>query len=93
LGGGGYRIYTNGQRVYEHRLGSGRPRVGRLNHLLGDNMDIKKLFGAFPALSSQIMTLRKIVEQDIEEVFALYSNDSIFQYCGILVKKNKATVL
>lgn len=56
-------------------------------------MDTKKLFGSFPALSSRILVLRKIRENDIDDVFALYSNDSIFKYCGILVKKNKATVL
>jgi hypothetical protein len=56
-------------------------------------MNIKSLFGAFPTLSSASMILRKINEQDIDEVFAIYSNDLIFTYCGIFTKKNKAVVL
>jgi ribosomal-protein-alanine N-acetyltransferase len=51
------------------------------------------LFGTFPTLSSPTMVLRKIVAGDIEEVFAIYSKDSIFEYCGIIPKKNKEVVL
>ena len=51
------------------------------------------LFGSFKILSSPTMILRKIVVGDIEEVFAMYSNDTIFAHCGILPKKNKEVVL
>jgi ribosomal-protein-alanine N-acetyltransferase len=51
------------------------------------------LFGSFPELSSATLILRKIVADDIAEIFAIYSNDLIFAHCGILPKKNKATVL
>jgi len=63
------------------------------SNITGVDMNTGKLFGAFQTLSSQTMVLRKIIDKDIEEVFALYSNDCVFEYCGILVKKNKATVL
>jgi ribosomal-protein-alanine N-acetyltransferase len=56
-------------------------------------MNSGKLFGSFLTLSSPRMVLRKIVADDIEEVFAIYSNDSIFEYCGIIPKKNKEVVL
>lgn len=56
-------------------------------------MNTRVLFGSFPTLSSSAMTLRKIVGEDIEEVFAIYSNDIIFEHCGIIPKKNKAVVL
>ena len=51
------------------------------------------LFGTFRTLSSPTMVLRKIVPDDIEEVFAIYSNDTIFEHCGIIPKKNKEVVL
>jgi len=51
------------------------------------------LFGSFRTLSSPTMILRKIVADDIEEIFAIYSNDLIFEHCGIIPKKNKDVVL
>jgi ribosomal-protein-alanine N-acetyltransferase len=56
-------------------------------------MNSGKLFGLFPTLSSPVLILRKIVAEDIEEIYAIYSNDLIFEYCGILPKKNKEVVL
>ena len=56
-------------------------------------MDPRILFDHFHHLSSPTMVLRKIVPDDIEQVFAIYSNDIIFKYCGILTKKNKDVVL
>lgn len=55
-------------------------------------MNIQCLFGTFPLLSSQSLVLRKIEPVDINEIFALYSNDCIFEYAGILTKKNRDTV-
>jgi ribosomal-protein-alanine N-acetyltransferase len=51
------------------------------------------LFGSFRTLSSPRMVLRKILPDDIEEVFAIYSNDTIFEHCGIIPKYNKEVVL
>ncbi len=56
-------------------------------------MDTKTLFGSFPTLSSPSLVLRKIVPDDIEEIFSIFSNDIIFEYCGIFTKKNKEVVL
>ena len=56
-------------------------------------MNSAVLFQSFPELSSDKIVLRKIIPSDLEEVFALYSNASVFEYCGILTKKNKDVVL
>jgi ribosomal-protein-alanine N-acetyltransferase len=55
-------------------------------------MDTNKLFGEFPQLADGAMCLRKIGVDDLEEVFALYSNKRIFEFCGILNQKNKSVV-
>ena len=59
----------------------------------GAKMNSEILFGSFRTLSSPTMILRKIAADDIEEVYAIYSNDSIFEHCGIISKKNKEVVL
>ena len=64
----------------------------QMNVVWGGVMDKQKLFGAFPELSDGAMRLRKIDEGDLEEVFGLYSNPRIFEFCGILNQKNKAVV-
>jgi ribosomal-protein-alanine N-acetyltransferase len=51
-------------------------------------MDFGKLFGHFPVLESDSIVLRKIVEDDAESLFEIYSNDAVFAFCGILPKKN-----
>ena len=56
-------------------------------------MDTWILFGSFRTLSSPTMVYRKIMPDDIEELFAIYSNDLIFEHCGIIPKKNKDVVL
>jgi len=56
-------------------------------------MDTRILFGTFPNLSSPSMILRKILPDDIDEVYVIYSNDTIFEHCGIIPKKNKEVVL
>ena len=55
-------------------------------------MDAQKLFGTFPELSDGSMRLRKMEIADLDEVFALYSNQRIFEFCGILTQKNRAVV-
>ncbi|NSW52808.1 MAG: GNAT family N-acetyltransferase [Anaerolineae bacterium] len=53
----------------------------------------QSMFGQFPHLESQSLILRKIDPSDIDAIFAIYSNQRIFEYAGILVKKNRDTVL
>lgn len=55
-------------------------------------MNTQVLFNEFPTLESDNLVLKNIEEKDIEELFAIYSNEKVFEYCGIIPKKNKATV-
>ncbi|MNW60103.1 Ribosomal-protein-serine acetyltransferase [compost metagenome] len=50
------------------------------------------LFNEFPVLKSDRLTLKRIEEDHIEELYSIYSNDKVFEYCGIIPKHNKATV-
>ncbi|WP_410771561.1 GNAT family N-acetyltransferase [Fontibacillus sp. BL9] len=45
-----------------------------------------------PVLQSERIRIQKIEEEHLEGVFAIYSNDRVFDYCGILPKHNKETV-
>ncbi|QQZ58526.1 GNAT family N-acetyltransferase [Paenibacillus sonchi] len=55
-------------------------------------MNTHHLFSQFPVLVSEHLTLQKIEECHLEEVFGIYNNDTVFEYCGIIPKHNKATV-
>lgn len=55
-------------------------------------MNTQHLFSQFPVLVSGGLTLQKIEESHLEEVFGIYDNDTVFEYCGIIPKHNKATV-
>lgn len=55
-------------------------------------MNIKTIFDQFPIVESTNLILKKIEEQDLAEVFAIYSNDKVFDYCGIIPKHNIDTV-
>lgn len=50
------------------------------------------LFNEFPVLESDKVVLKKITEADIDELYEIYSNEKVFEYCGIIPKKNKETV-
>lgn len=50
------------------------------------------MFGQFPMLKSDTLTLKKIEENHLDGVYGIYSNDAVFEYCGIIPKHNKATV-
>lgn len=50
------------------------------------------IFGPFPILNSDILVLKKVEEEHVDELFDIYSNDVVFQYCGILPRHNKDTV-
>ena len=55
-------------------------------------MIIEKVFKQFPTLHSTNLQLRKIEESHIQELFAIYDNDIVFEYCGIIPKHNLQTV-
>ncbi|MFC0190114.1 GNAT family N-acetyltransferase [Fictibacillus aquaticus] len=55
-------------------------------------MNIQMLFAEFPVLSSEYLELKRIEAGDLDDVFAIYSNERVFAYCGILPKSNKAVV-
>jgi len=54
------------------------------------NTDI--IFGNFPVLECENLILNRIEKEDVQEVFAIYSNDKVFEFCGILPKHNIDTV-
>ncbi|MEK5232190.1 GNAT family protein [Lysinibacillus sp. FSL K6-0232] len=55
-------------------------------------MNIEKVFQQFPTLSSANLELKKIEDAHIEELFAIYDNDNVFEFCGIIPKHNRQTV-
>jgi ribosomal-protein-alanine N-acetyltransferase len=55
-------------------------------------MNLEAVFGEFPVLKSDELTLKKMEERHVDDVFGIYSNDKVFEYCGILPKHNKNTV-
>ncbi|EPY11700.1 MULTISPECIES: GNAT family N-acetyltransferase [Paenibacillus] len=55
-------------------------------------MNLDAVFGQFPILKSDTLTLKKVEEHHLNEVYDIYSNDTVFEYCGIIPKHNKATV-
>ncbi|USB33957.1 GNAT family protein [Paenibacillus sp. YPG26] len=55
-------------------------------------MNLDTLFGALPQLQSDRVRLAKVEEKHLEELFGIYSNERVFDYCGIIPKHNKDTV-
>jgi ribosomal-protein-alanine N-acetyltransferase len=58
----------------------------------GNEVKLSKVFEQFPTLESEQLILKKIEIDNLEEVFGIYSNDQVFEYCGIIPKHNKETV-
>lgn len=58
----------------------------------GDGMNIERVFEQFPILTSDNLVLKKIEDHHLDEVYEIYSNDKVFEYCGIIPKHNKDTV-
>lgn len=52
----------------------------------------KSPFEHFPQLESAEITLRKIVDSDLDKLFEIYSNDRLFLHSPVMLKKNKDTV-
>jgi len=58
----------------------------------GDGMNLEAVFNQFPTLQSNEIVLKKIEDHHSDEVFEIYDNDKVFEYCGIIPKHNKDTV-
>ncbi|MGV3465072.1 MAG: GNAT family N-acetyltransferase [Heyndrickxia sp.] len=55
-------------------------------------MNIDALFTDIPVLKSNRITLGKISECHLDDVFDIYNNDRVFEFCGIIPKHKKETV-
>ncbi|MDQ0891395.1 ribosomal-protein-alanine N-acetyltransferase [Paenibacillus sp. V4I9] len=55
-------------------------------------MNIQMVFDQFPNLESEDLLLRKVELNNLKDVYAIYSNDHVFEYCGIIPKHNIETV-
>lgn len=55
-------------------------------------MNMEMIFGSFPVLESSKLVLKRIEEADIKEVFEIYNNEKVFEFCGIIPKNNIDTV-
>jgi ribosomal-protein-alanine N-acetyltransferase len=53
---------------------------------------MEMIFGDFPILESQKLTLKRVEQSDITEVFDIYRNEKVFEFCGIITKNNIDTV-
>lgn len=52
----------------------------------------KNPYEQFPHIVAEEITLRKIVVSDLDSLFEIYSNEKLFQYSPVNLKKNKDTV-
>ncbi len=52
----------------------------------------KNPYEQFPNIIANEITLRKIVASDLDGLFEIYSNENLFQYSPVMLKKNKDTV-
>ena len=55
-------------------------------------MSSEDLFKEYPFLKSDRITLNKIKESDLNDLYEIYSNENLFKFRPGKVKKNKATV-
>lgn len=52
----------------------------------------KNPYEQFPHIVADELTLRKIVNSDLDNIFEIYSNEKLFQYSPVMLKTNKNTV-
>ena len=52
----------------------------------------KNPYEQFPRIVADEIILRKIVDSDIGSLYEIYSNEKLFQYSPVMLKKNKDTV-
>lgn len=55
-------------------------------------MNLEAVYDQLPILKSDEWVLKKIEDQHVDEVYEIYDNDDVFEYCGIIPKHNKETV-
>lgn len=55
-------------------------------------MNKEKVFAEFPLLNSEKLVLKKIEDAHLQELFTIYDNEKVFEYCGIIPKHNIQTV-
>ncbi|GEA30565.1 GNAT family N-acetyltransferase [Clostridium diolis] len=53
----------------------------------------KNPYEQFPHISDDEITLRKIFDIDLDEIFEIYRNEELFKYSPVMIKKNKNTVV
>jgi len=55
-------------------------------------MKLETVFNQFPQLTADDLVLNKIEVTNLEEVYEIYSNACVFEFCGIISKSNKETI-
>ncbi|MFJ5788472.1 GNAT family N-acetyltransferase [Lysinibacillus sp. NPDC093197] len=55
-------------------------------------MNVEKIFENFPLLSSNNLQFKKIEASHLNMLFAIYDNEKVFEFCGIIPKHNIQTV-
>ena len=55
-------------------------------------MKLEMIFHDFPVLQSKNIVLKKIEQQHLQDLYKIYNNKSVFEYCGITPKHNIQTV-
>jgi len=55
-------------------------------------MNLTKVFEEFPILRSSKLELKKIEDRHLQELFDIYDNEKVFEFCGIIPKHNLPTV-
>jgi [ribosomal protein S5]-alanine N-acetyltransferase len=59
---------------------------------MGVAMQQSILFSEFPFFQTSEISLRKIGKEDLDDLYAIYSNENLFKYRPSEAKKNKSTV-
>ena len=52
----------------------------------------KNPYEQFPHIVTDEITLRKILDSDLDNLFEIYSNENLFKHSPVMLKKNKNTV-
>lgn len=52
----------------------------------------KNPFDQFPHIVTEELTLRKLADSDIDDIYEIYSNENLFQHSPLAMEKNKDAV-
>lgn len=55
-------------------------------------MRLERLFAKYPVLESSWILLKQVEASDLNDLFSIYNNDHVFEFCGIYPKHNIDTV-